>query len=359
MRKLNLDYLEPVHDSVKPNATTEFWRRIITPAECEELLHVETAWLALGRGFSGEQLDPQRMIFLDIETTGLGAASMAFLVGLAYYVNDNLVVEQLLALDYPGEADVLHALHERLQNYDTIITFNGNSFDLPLLQGRFVYHKMTSGFPQERVDLCVLARRVFSRRLKRCNQQRMECELLGLQRQNDLSGSEIPGRYFRFLKEGDEGLLDSILLHNRLDVQCMAQIAAQLCMQLSQPLDCCHEDDLFDVGRLMQLSQLDESAHACYTAVQGALKSLAQKQQAELFRRQADLQNAVRLWEKMCGEKCAETYPYIALAKHYEHRLRQPDKSLAFAIKALEVCSDLEKEEIEHRIKRLQRKVIS
>jgi uncharacterized protein YprB with RNaseH-like and TPR domain len=80
---------------------------------------------------------PDRILFLDIETTGLSPANAElFLIGAASYTHAGLHIIQYFAEEPGEEKAILEAFSELIRDYDTLITFNGNKFDIPFLEKR-------------------------------------------------------------------------------------------------------------------------------------------------------------------------------------------------------------------------------
>ena len=167
-------------------------------------------------------LDPRRVLFLDTETTGLfGANVQAFLVGLGYYTNSGFCVRQLLMRNLASEEALLQKLDEIFQNFDVIVTFNGKSYDIPLIQTRMLYCRMHGSVPDTHIDLIHPARRIYKLRIESCRLSNIEDKIFHAGRSDDIDGAEIPGRYFRYIRTGDESLLSDILEHNRQDIVSM------------------------------------------------------------------------------------------------------------------------------------------
>src|SRR5271156_1211200 len=93
--------------------------------------------------------DPAKWLFLDTETTGLagGTGTYAFLIGLAWWDAGALQVEQLFMRDFTEEYSLLHELAARVAERPVLVTFNGKTFDWPLLDSRFT---MTRSIPTPR-----------------------------------------------------------------------------------------------------------------------------------------------------------------------------------------------------------------
>jgi uncharacterized protein len=167
-------------------------------------------------------LAPQEILFLDTETTGLagGTGSLAFVIGLGWWEAGSFTVRQLF-LSGPGrEASLLAAVAEVSSRFRVVATYNGGSFDLPLLRTRALLARRDD--PCARLvswDLLTAVRRIWGRRLPDCRQQTAESMICGLVRgDDDIDGALIPQTYFRYLQEGDVGLLPNVLRHNRRDV---------------------------------------------------------------------------------------------------------------------------------------------
>ncbi len=179
------------------------------------------------------------LLFLDIETTGLGGAgAMAFLVATGHVEGDTFVLRQYIAPSPPAEASLLEALIEdagvRNGNARTadpvLVTYNGRMFDAPMLDGRATMHRQRGGFDALRhLDLLMPARIAYRGLLPSCRLVEMEYALLGMTRPpSEASGAEAPGWYFRFLRTGDARMLIPIIEHNERDVVALAALTGRL-----------------------------------------------------------------------------------------------------------------------------------
>ena len=196
--------------------------------------------------------DPRRALFLDTETTGLsgGAGTVAFLVGLGRVEGDRFAVYQYLMPNYGAEPLLLEKVAALVREAEALVTFNGRSFDVPLLRSRFVMCRMedpTRDMPH--LDLIHPARRAWKLRLKDCSLGHIEESVLGIRRENDIPGSEVPERYFSFLKSGDMSLLEDIVSHNRQDIVSLEALLARLSRAYAAPLEQTSMLDVFSLGR--------------------------------------------------------------------------------------------------------------
>ncbi len=165
-----------------------------------------------------------RVLYLDIETTGLGGAAPLFLVGLMYAASGRLVVDQLFARDYSEEAAVLAYLDGLARRFDALVTFNGISFDVPYIRDRATVHRLAFAPPPAHVDLLLVARGVVGSRTPNHRLQTLELHLCKRKRVGDIPGAEIPGAYHEFVRTGNAKDVASILHHNRLDLVTMLQL---------------------------------------------------------------------------------------------------------------------------------------
>src|SRR2546427_3233268 len=146
--------------------------------------------------------DPRGLLFLDTETTGLagGTGTYAFLVGVGRLDGDRVVVAQYFMRDFDEEPALLAALVPLLEQAAGIVTFNGSGFDLPLLDTRFVLARRRWPALLPHLDLLRPARRVFTVRCAACRLTTLEREVIGLEREDDVPGAQIPALYFAFLR---------------------------------------------------------------------------------------------------------------------------------------------------------------
>lgn len=173
-------------------------------------------WLSL--------FNPEDLIFLDIETTGLWASQPLFLIGLLYFRNGQMATRQFLARNYQEEKAALAAAHLLLQRFKIIVTYNGKRFDVPYIAGRSVAHRLFFSYPHLQVDMLYHARRLYSGRLPNCRLITLEENLLDFKRQGDIPGHLIPETYHRFAQRQEPELIMPVLEHNKLDLIAMARL---------------------------------------------------------------------------------------------------------------------------------------
>jgi uncharacterized protein YprB with RNaseH-like and TPR domain len=166
---------------------------------------------------------PEKICYLDIETTGLSMVPL-FLVGLMYSEGEKLMMDQLFARDYTEERAVLDHLKGSIGTYEVLVTFNGVHFDMPFIQDRMRFSSIEFVPPVRHVDLLPLSRRLLGKRTPNHKLQTLEVYLLSRKRTGDVPGSEIPGVYHEFVRNGDAGGIAGVIHHNRLDLLTMLQL---------------------------------------------------------------------------------------------------------------------------------------
>ncbi|MBU8871909.1 MAG: ribonuclease H-like domain-containing protein [Gemmatimonadales bacterium] len=180
---------------------------------------------------------PGDLFFLDAETTGLagGTGTLAFLVGVSWWTRQHLETHQFFLSSPAQEAALLAVLSELAQSFKVVVTFNGASFDLPLLRTRALMNRASDPLGSlVSWDLLVPARRLWGRKLVNCRQQTLEESICGLSaRVGDIDGSRIPATWFEFLAGGEPGLLDRVLHHNHLDMLGMAHLFKDVAVRAS------------------------------------------------------------------------------------------------------------------------------
>ncbi len=275
--------------------------------------------------------DISRAAFVDTETTGLmgGAGTVAFLIGLGYVAEGRFVVEQFFMQDYDVEQEMLSRLCRRLDDFDYLVSFNGKCFDGPLIASRAVINRVRQPLDDMvQVDLLHAARRIYKRRLKRCNLQTLEREVLGHTREGDIDGALVPVLFFEYLRSGDFGPMELVMEHNRQDIVSLLTLLCRLCWAVSAPEELGFAQDIHSCGRLQERMGNLAEAERCYrlAAQEGgeALRELSM-----LLKRTGRVEEAAALWRRMAGEGGFGLLPHEELAKYCEHVTGDIDGALA------------------------------
>jgi hypothetical protein len=287
-----------------------------------------------------EPLDPAGpFVFLDIETTGLGTAAgtLPFLVGIGAWEAAEFVVRQILLPDHSDEPSYLSLLEGLIPAHGCLVTYNGRSFDWPLIVTRCRLHGRTPPRHAHHLDLLPLARALWKHRLPDARLASVEAAICGVRREHDLPGSMVPARYLAYLRSGRGGGLRDVLEHNRQDVVSMALLLRFLAQDLAPVAHAgdapasVHPGDLGGLGRAHARRKHHAAALACYDT---ALERLVRPEEARHYEgiavdrartltRLGRREEAEGAWHAVA----LEGGPYAALAwlhvaKHREHDAR-------------------------------------
>jgi uncharacterized protein YprB with RNaseH-like and TPR domain len=304
---------------------------------------------------------PLKWAFLDTETTGLagGTGTYAFLIGVGAIEPAGFRLRQFFMRDYGEEPSLLWRLSEHLAQYDVLITYNGKAYDQPLLETRFRMVRSRHPFDRmEHLDLLFGARRLWKLRLESCRLVDLETRILGVERQGDLPGEMIPYCYFEFLRTQQAFRLVPIFHHNALDILSLACLTAIVPFAFRSPEEAAlrHGADFLGLARwLLQAERAEEALRLFRRAVEMGLPDPL------LFRTLWDIASI----EKRAGREDAalavvtelahsrnpwQVRAFEELAKHYEHRERNPAMALEMTRQALSLADT---PEIRRREKRL------
>lgn len=270
-------------------------------------------------------------VYLDTETTGLsgGVGNLAFMVGAARYAADgSLQVRQWLLGNFAAEARMLSELLDWVGREAVLVSYNGKCFDLPLLTARLGMHRIDHGLATlPHLDLMYGVRRAYRRYWPDCRLQTAEQRLLGLQRRDDLPGSEAPAAWRAWIEEGAVQPLQGVLAHNYQDVVSLALLHHRLVgdyVGSARPAV-----DHAAIGRAWQAVGLVAHARRVLERAGDALDETGRLQLAGLYRRQGAWSQAEALWLDLYRRGCSAAAS--ELSKYYEHRRRDYRKAVGFA----------------------------
>ncbi len=333
------------------------------------------AFSEISRGDRELDVDLEHALFLDTETTGLagGSGTYAFLIGLGFVEDGAFVVRQLFMRDYREESALLLALGELLARHELLVSYNGKSFDIPLLESRFILARQGHCFEDKtHFDLLHPARSLWKARFESCRLSELEYLLLGLEREKDVPGHLIPDIYFRYVRTGDASRLSYVFEHNCHDILSLAALTVAASEMLDE--DNVPDDPLddFSLGRLFERAANPERsarhyARAVEAGVAGPARRSALKGLADHNKRAGQWAEARRLWEELATEDSLERIHALhELAMFFEHRER--DFRLALercesALEAIDASYDWPlafrtrwRDDFEHRRQRLRRR---
>ena len=299
--------------------------------------------------------DPRRWLMLDTETTGLagGTGTYAFLVGVAHWDEDGIRVDQFFMRDPAEEPSLLLGLAELIRARPVLVTFNGKSFDWPLLETRFRIARLTPPPLRVHLDFLHPARHIWRRSMDSVTLTRLEREVLGIERDGDVPSSQIPRIYFEFLRGGHASGIVDVLEHNSMDLVGLACLAERVISILNEPeRNTSSGTELYGISRLLRCRGDLTSARtigekALAAGLPPRLDSPARMEIADLARRHRRYERATTLWEDVLARSPETLVAYEQLAIHYEHRAREPVRAAGLTEEAL---GALEKARAERRI---------
>ena len=291
--------------------------------------------------------DPEKWLFLDTETTGLagGTGTYAFLVGLAWWDAGGLQVEQFLMRDFNEEYSLLQELASHVQERPVLVTFNGKSFDWPLLENRFAMTRSVAA-PKltAHLDLLHPARalwklRLGSVRLVELERRVLDARRLGWHRDDDVESALIPQHYFDYLRGGPAEPLVGIVRHNQMDLRGLAALFGKINAMLSESagiLDECESLDLFGLSRFLQRRGDNARAQsACAQALAIGLpadvRPRAQRELALMAKRRGEYDRAAEIWEEMIVDSPDDVHACEQLAIYYERHGKDIPRAMEYA----------------------------
>jgi uncharacterized protein YprB with RNaseH-like and TPR domain len=308
-------------------------------------------------------------LFLDTETTGLagGTGTMAFLIGLGWFEDGQFHVRQILARDFGEEKAALSYLSEIAGEKKFLVTFNGKAFDVNLLTTRFILNRLRSDLSSlPHLDLLHPSRRILGHRLENSRLATLEAEVLGVEREGDIPGWEIPQRYFDWLRHRDGRLLASIFEHNRLDVISMASLTAHLTEILTaqELIQNVHASDYLAAARLLLKRRdscgVEKILNMFNDRGCKEISAVSKKDLSFLYKRTGQWQQAVQIWQELITTLPADYSTISEMAKWLEHHVRDYQQAKDLVEKVLNQTHDLsseQKDSLLHRLKRVNTKL--
>lgn len=314
------------------------------------------------------------LVFLDSETTGLagGTGTLPFMIGVGRFVDHQFRVTQFFMRDPRDEAALLTALSQWLEPCETLVTFNGKAFDMPIVSARYTLHRRSMPIARTaHLDLLPLARRLWRDRLASRALGSLEQNILGATRaQQDVPGWLIPTLYFDYLRNGDARPLRGIFYHNAMDILAMAALLGHMAQMMAEPAGAAvqHPVDYVSLGKLYEeLGELELAAHAYERGLADQLPPDSFREASQrlsyLQRRRGRCEHSLALWHE--AVKRGEVYAHICLAKYYEHHARNYAMAErltreAMALVSSEKVAARERRrllpELQHRLERIRRK---
>lgn len=294
---------------------------------------------------------PEKILYLDLETTGLGvgAGNVPFMIGIGYMSGESFVIEQSLIRHPAEEFAMMMDLKQKLRNFSYLATYNGKTFDWPLVLNRMIMNAIgSSPWSPLHLDFLHPSRSIWRNTLASCKLSHIEEERLGIEREEDVPGSLAPQLYFQFLADGNPEPLEGVFRHNEIDLMSLACLSIRFGFLLQERI---FERIPFPeeaeelvrtglwLGRMGRTGLPEELFRLATLSVTAAPSSLLRLAAAD--KKAGNWERAVLLWQKaivQAGDSRHEDAreACVELAMYYEHRVKQLDSASVFALQALE-----------------------
>ena len=312
---------------------------------------------AFAKDAEEQPVSAEDMVFFDTETTGLGhgAGNVAFMVGLGYWQKETFIVEQLFIRNPAEELAMLSYLKKRLECFRFMVSYNGKSFDWPLLQTRFVMHRMRGPDPEPfHLDFLYASRSLWRHTLPSCKLGKVEETQLDFVREDDVPGSMAPALYFLYLAEKKPDSIAPVFLHNGLDILSLAGLAVLFAKALKGDYNALNRvpEEQFRYGLWLsrmgcfQLAgvTMDQLYHGVLSdGEKGAACQYLATPLAAYYKQNGQWEQASALWCKAIasGKETPSSLgpsliPYIEMAMYCEHRQKSYEDALLYADEALQ-----------------------
>lgn len=295
-----------------------------------------------------QDLDPEQLVFIDTETCQLSNGdAMAFVIGVARFIDEQLVIRQYLLSDYQGEAAMLQAVADFIPSRPVLVSYNGKSFDLPLLNARYHQASLASPFKLDgHLDLLHFTRRAFSHRWRDCSLKAAERALLAFNRVDDMPGSQAPAIWRELLHRGDWRRVPALLQHHYHDVLSLPALLLRLSQVYAEP-------DLFGadshaIARFYLRQKRDDLAEDHLRSREYRRDRQRLLDLARLYKKQKRWTEASGIWQELADQHdCPESVEN--LSKYYEHIAKDYARAMTFARRLDQAGNG-------HRCHRLRRK---
>jgi uncharacterized protein YprB with RNaseH-like and TPR domain len=334
----------------------------------------ETLELLAGRSLRVEGGGAPRIVYFDLETTGLsgGAGMVAFLAGVGEWTETGFRTTQFLMPSFAAERALLHALNAYLGEDAVLVTYNGRTFDVPVMELRGQMQRVPQvvcALPH--LDMLHPARRLWRMSEegdRSCRLTHLEESVLGVGRVGDVGGFEIPARFFQFVRGGSAASLEPVLMHNRLDLLSLAALTAHAQRLVRDGREVVPSGaTAFGLGTLYERAGWVGPAVACYRAAADDrwqtrdLRRAAGRSLARILRRQRRFDEAAVAWHlvlQLGGRPQQLREAREALAIHHEHRGGHLEEARRHAVAGVEqAIARKERDAFSRRVERLDRKL--
>jgi hypothetical protein len=295
--------------------------------------------------------DIKDILFIDTETTGLagGTGTYAFMVGLGFLNGEQFQTVQLFMPGFADEPALLSVLSDYTLQYKCLASFNGKTFDIPLLQTRYQMIGAKDPFNgKPHVDLLHPSRAIWKKRLSSCSLQSIESHIFNLVREGDIPGEMIPEIYFNYVRKGDATLIDKVFFHNEQDIVSMMTLINVVGSVFDNP-DSQHFNEPIEqlcVGKyLANKGFINDGLAYCARAKDTTNKNMRDEASftlGSLYKKIGDIDGAIFHYGDVEQNGTKKIDALIEQAKHFEHKARDCQKALEFTTKAIGLIRDIE-----------------
>ncbi len=330
----------------------------------------------IGRDPALALVDPGKACFIDTETTGLsgGAGTMAFVVGLGFFEGEEFHVHQYFLRDPGDEPAMVETLARQLSRFEYLVSFNGVTFDAPILENRFILARVPSPMTHlPHLDLLPPSRRLWRYALPSCALGSLESEVLGVQReQADVPGGLIPYLYRDYLRTGDAREMKRVLYHNEIDVLSLVSLGVRLHRAVADPWNDGALDGaaLYGLARWYASDERAEDAEQAYRAALVApqppdVRARTLRDLGRRLKRAERRREAFGYWQQLALESSDDVDAHVELAKYFEWHVENLALAAGWTRAALAQVEAwppglrraATQEELAHRLERLERKM--
>jgi len=339
-----------------------------------QIIDIETVKLPLlTQGQFPDIINLKNLLFFDLETTGLagGAGTYPFLLGFAHFTESGFKVIQYFLPEYDRDVFAYIDFKNNLDDKNILVSFNGKSYDYPLLKTRFILNRFQNMFDSfTHLDLLHLSRRLWKNTLDSCSLQNIEREIFRFSRVGDIDGYLIPQAYFDFLQYGRTEEIKSIIFHNDQDLVSLARLLVHL-----SHIE--NDSDSISPADAEYFALVENAIRANSLRTAKKYLDLIKKREVDmpdkllvdyslLLKREAIWEEAIQIWQDLVQRGKYVLFSLEELAKYYEHQVSDYLKAKEYTDRALNyirIVSELsddpniiqKKDEFEHRKARLEK----
>lgn len=322
-------------------------------------------------------MDLKHTLFLDTETTGLagGTGTVAFLIGVGFVRDDSFIIRQYFIPDYAYEPAMLYHLDRFSSNYSGLVTFNGKSYDIPLIITRMSMNRLKWQLKDPfHLDLLHGSRRLWKKTHGSCSLTSLESSVLRFYREDDVPGYLIPEMYFQYLRNRNFMPMENVLQHNLYDIISMAALIIRVWshLEMAEAGQVCGPE-FYSLGRIYekkgdQKKALEFYEKATREKLTSSFNTAVKHRISLILKRKKDYDRLIPMWEEMAKEAELDIYAHIELAKYHEHISKDITRAIQYVERASEILTGKrtmgaikiyykEMEQLNHRKKRLKRKL--